>query len=518
MTPDQNQNLNQSKTKTQVCLTCTRIVEPEHEVCPDDGGELTALAVDPLVGTIFATKYEVLALIGRGGMSSVYKVRHVLLDQIYALKLLHSHYATNAVVLRRFHQEAKTIAQLTDPNIVGLQDFGIDSDGQPFLVMEFINGVSLSDIIAKDGKISVEDLLHIGKQVLSGLSHAHKAGVIHRDLKPGNIMLDGLTPKIVDFGIAKIASEMGEQLTRTGEMFGSPLYMSPEQCNGQSLDARSDVYSLGCVFYECLTGKAPHKGSSAMETLTKHMNNPPAMFERIAPGLVAPWELEDAIFKALEKDPKRRFQTADEFKTVLEAISWTPGSQRAVPSWRRTLKRLFAPKPNPTVMDRLKQIALVVTFYMVVGVISIVAIKPANHAFFQLIDEWEWMYNDHNAHAIIAQASQADAAQKKTLLTQALKFQERAKAKLGDRKDNVWRYYYYHRNMAEIYKRLDDDPKFREHVRELYLVMRELGFNDLDTRPTIPTAQPGTTPKTNTGSTGHGTTSTTTPADTQPAK
>lgn len=476
----------QDKT-TKVCLTCTKVVDPDLDFCPDDGGELSMLAVDPLIGTIFATKYEVLRLLGRGGMSSVYQVRHVLVDQVYALKVLHSHYASNAVVLRRFQQEAKTIAALTHPNIVSLQDFGIDNDGKPFLVMEYLDGLTLSDLIASKGRVDVADLLSIAKQVLSGLSHAHNSGVIHRDIKPGNIVLVGSIPKIVDFGIAKIASEMGDQLTRTGDMFGSPLYMSPEQCTGQALDARSDIYSLGCVFYECLTGRAPHKGNSTMETLTMHMNSPAELVERVAPGVVCPWELEEAIFKALDKDPKRRFQTADEFKAVVDAIEWTAESQRHVPNWRRTLKRFFQPKPNPTIGDRVKQFAVTSTFYAVIAAGLIMFLPPARDAFFALIDEVEWVYNDHNAHVVIGQLKLASPEQRPALSEKALKFQRAAQKKLGDRKENIWRYYYYHRNMAQLYKEMND-PHLQEEVRELYQVMRELGFDDLATRPTI---QPG---------------------------
>lgn len=473
----------QEKT-TKVCLTCTKVVDPDFDSCPEDGGELSLLAVDPLIGTIFATKYEVIRLLGRGGMSSVYQVRHVLVDQVYALKVLHAHYASNAVVLRRFQQEAKTIAALTHPNIVALQDFGIDNDGKPFLVMEYLDGLTLSEVISSKGTIGIADLLSLAKQVLAGLSHAHKSGVIHRDLKPGNIVLVGSTPKIVDFGIAKIASEIGDQLTRTGDMFGSPLYMSPEQCMGQSLDPRSDVYSLGCVFYECLTGRAPHKGNSTMETLTMHMNAPPEIIERVAPDVVCPWQLEEAIFKALEKDPKRRFQSADEFMAAINSIEWSPESQKRVPNWRRALKRFFQPKPNPTFADRCKHFAVTGSFYAIVASCLIMFLPPARTAFLGLIDEVQWVYNDHNAHVTIGQLKTASPEERPGLVEKALKYQRAAQKKLGDRKDNIWRYYYYHRNMAQLYKEVND-PRLRDEVRELYQVMRELGFEDLSATPSV---------------------------------
>ncbi len=501
----------QDKT-TKVCLTCTKVVDSELDFCPDDGGELSMLAADPLIGTIFATKYEVMSLIGRGGMSSVYRVRHVLVEQVYALKVLHAHYTSNPTVLRRFQQEAKTIAALMHPNIVTLQDFGIDNDGKPFLVMEFLDGMTLSDLISTKGRMEVIELLNMGKQVLSGLSHAHKAGVTHRDLKPGNIVMVGSTPKIVDFGIAKIASEMGDQLTRTGDMFGSPLYMSPEQCMGQPLDARSDIYSLGCVLYECLTGKAPHKGNSTMETLNKHLTSPVEMIDRAAPDLVSPWQLEEAIFKALEKDPKRRFQSVDEFKAVLDGVDWSPESQKRVSNWRRALKRFFQPKPNPTVSDRLKQLAVVCSFYLVVGVGIIVFLPHSRDAFINLVDEFEWVYNDHSAHVAITQAKSATPQERQVLFERALKYQRGAKRKLGDRKQNIWRYYYYHRNMAQLYKDMND-PRLQQEVHELYLVMRELGFDDLATNPSSVLKPAGATSATGSaGATSAGATSSATSA------
>ncbi len=209
-------------------------------------------------GTIFAGHYEILCVLGQGGMSTVYKARHVLFDSVRAIKVIRSDQADNSKVLRRFQQEGKSALALEHPNIAREYEFGIEATLQkPYLVMDYVEGKTLAGTLSAEGTLTTERACRLIREVCEGLHEAHSKSVIHRDVKPGNIILttDSTsfeTAKIVDFGIAKIIGPDGAQnLTQTGEVFGTPLYMSPEQCMGQKVDARSDIYSLGCVLYVC---------------------------------------------------------------------------------------------------------------------------------------------------------------------------------------------------------------------------------------------------------------------------
>ncbi len=277
-----------------------------------------------LTGTTLARNYEILALIGSGGMSVVYKARHKLMKSLAAIKMLHAHLLSHQKTLQRFQQEAQAVKTLSHPNIVYVSDFGVTDDGQPYLVMDYLEGISLSELIRRQGKVEVERALHILTQTCDALSHAHGKGIIHRDLKPSNIMLvrqeaDNDFVKIVDFGIAKLGEEtqQGQHLTQTGEVFGSPPYMSPEQCLGSKLDARSDVYSFGCVMYEALTGLAPFKGESSLATMHKHLNDTPQPLSLagLDPRLAA--RLDAIVFKCLEKEPDKRYQTMQDVRAQL---------------------------------------------------------------------------------------------------------------------------------------------------------------------------------------------------------
>jgi len=283
---------------------------------------------DPLVGSPFAERYRILGRIGQGGMSVVYKARHVLMRKLVAVKMLQAHQLGSGIAVRRFQQESQAVSAMDHPNIVHVDDFGVSDSGQPFLVMDFLEGASLADLIEKAGCIPVDRALHIFIQVAGALAHAHDRGIIHRDLKPSNIMLvkhdaDEDFVKIVDFGIAKLLPQEGEdyhKLTQTGEVFGSPLYMSPEQCTGVGLDARSDIYSLGCVMYEALTGQPPLKGSTPIATINMQMSDmpPPLAIPRCDPRLAA--HLDAVVFKAMDKDPARRYQSMSELRQDLLEI------------------------------------------------------------------------------------------------------------------------------------------------------------------------------------------------------
>lgn len=268
-------------------------------------------------GTIINDTYKVVSLIGRGGMGAVYRVHQEALGKDFALKVLDLHQSSD-VAVRRFQQEARTASQLQHPNLVEVHDFGVFRADQPFLVMDLVEGVSLSDILRKKGSLPTDFVIGLCIQICFGLMYAHEMGVVHRDIKPGNIMLlhpdensrEG-TVKIVDFGIAKLVqSESGEiqTLTKTGEIFGSPLYMSPEQCKGDPVDKRSDIYSLGCVIFECLTGSPPFFGDSAMSTMMKRLSEAPVSLKEGSLGRDFPLGLENVVRKMLAVDPNERYQ------------------------------------------------------------------------------------------------------------------------------------------------------------------------------------------------------------------
>ncbi len=296
-------------------------------ICPDDDTLLTPLLVDTLIGTTLADKYQILEKLGSGGMGLVYKAKHLLMKRLVAIKLMLPQFAASATALKRFRQEAQAASHLNHPNILKVYDFGVTPQGLPYLVMDLLEGTNLSAELTKHNYLPLERALKIFVQTCAALYHAHQKGVIHRDLKPGNIMLvdyDGQSDvvQIVDFGMAKILSEMdgeNEELTKTGEVFGSPMYMSPEQCMGRELDGRSDIYSLGCVMYRTLTGRPAVAGASAMECFNKHATALPAPFAEVAPELMLPPSLEAIIFKAMAKEVHERQDSMAQLREELLA-------------------------------------------------------------------------------------------------------------------------------------------------------------------------------------------------------
>jgi len=295
------------------------------------------------IGSVFADRYEIVGEIGKGAMGMVYKARQRVIDRFVALKVLHPHLLSKEINKKRFEKEARAASSLQHPNLIIVHDFGTSPLGRPFIVMDYVEGPSLQDVLTEQRCLPVNSFLNIFIQCCNGLSHAHKKGVVHRDLKPSNIRLalgpepDDVLVKVLDFGIAKIASREGEdqQLTRTGDIIGSPLYMSPEQCRGESLDGRSDIYSLGCMMYQCATGILPFVGKDPFETMYKHIYEKAHSFEKIRPDVKFPDELERIIFKCLDIDVSKRYSSADEVLADLErlraqtpqVIQLTPASQ-----------------------------------------------------------------------------------------------------------------------------------------------------------------------------------------------
>jgi serine/threonine protein kinase len=326
------------------------------------GATTTGGKVDPLVGTVVAERYRVLELVGKGGMGVVYKARHEMMERTVALKMLLPQLLADENAVPRFQREARAASRINHSNIIGLHDFGQTEDGRPYLVMDYIEGESLSDVLKREGQLGVSRSAHIFIQVCDALSHAHELGIIHRDLKPGNIMLVPAEDardfvKVVDFGIAKMyEAEEGheaQKLTATGELFGSPVYMSPEQCAGQQLDARSDVYALGCVMYETLTGKLPCAGKTVIETVSRQMNTIPPGFADARPDLYIPEWIEGIIFRALQKDPAKRQQSMRDLQEEIRiGLSNQSTSLRALNPNSNVSMKMRAISPNAASIQR----------------------------------------------------------------------------------------------------------------------------------------------------------------------
>ena len=279
-------------------------------------------AKEPLVGTLVAKRYFLLSILGKGGMSVVYKAKDRLKRRTLAVKTLRYQWADDGLTVKRFQREAQALSLLRHPAIVGIYDYGETRNGQPFFVMDHLTGSSLAEVLKAQTFLPVKRVRQIFRQVFDAVHHAHNAGLVHRDLKPGNIMLvesdsQGDVVKIVDFGIAKLQQE-AQKLTRLGEVWGSPVYMSPEQCQGSTLDKRSDVYSLGVCLFEALSGQLPFFGKNYFETMTMQINEPPPSIRQVRPDLLFNEELDLVLSKALAKDPDQRFQSVKDFKVQME--------------------------------------------------------------------------------------------------------------------------------------------------------------------------------------------------------
>ena len=309
------------------------------------------------IGQIVKERYEILEILGEGGMAFVYKARDMQLERFVAIKTLKPNYVNQETFVDRFKREAKTAANLNHPNIVQIFDWGIEDE--PYFVMEYIEGNTLTSIIAKNRTISLSDILFIGAQVSSGLHAAHQKGLVHRDIKPGNIMItpDGKV-KVTDFGIVSLQNEESD-ITKTGSILGTASYISPEQAQGKPVSIESDLYSLGTVLYELITGKAPFSGDSPISTATKHLTEKPerpSLFRRDLPKGV-----ETAILKLLEKATYDRFKSAEDLRATLL-------QQRKALQSEQTRENLVD-LTNPKVKLRFTLPALIMSIGVVFGTI-----------------------------------------------------------------------------------------------------------------------------------------------------
>lgn len=279
---------------------------------------------DRLIGTLMGERFQVTSRIGAGGMGIVYKARQAGMDRWVAVKVLLKELTHDEKVIKRFKIEALAASRLTHPNTIRIYDFGITQDDILYIAMEFLDGSSLEESLRKGGPMSARRTLHVLKQIASSLAEAHDKGIVHRDLKPDNIFLttvdgDNDFVKVLDFGVAKLREADKNQgtLTQAGVIFGTPRYMAPEQCRSLAVDHRADLYALGIIGYECLTGIAPFDAESPLSILIQHVQEPPRKLPDIRPDIEVPEELEALVMRCLEKKAEHRFQDAREL--VVEA-------------------------------------------------------------------------------------------------------------------------------------------------------------------------------------------------------
>ena len=315
--------------------------------------EVAAEPSDPLLGTVIANRYRVMRKMGEGGMGTVYLAEHVAIEKLVAIKVLLHEYARKAELKERFLQEAKAAAKIGHENIVDITDFGTTPNQSVFFAMEYLDGAELSNVIKKDGAMEWRRAKPILVQICRAMSAAHSKGIVHRDMKPENIFLierEGRPDfvKVLDFGIAKVSS-MGDgerRLTRTGMIFGTPEYMSPEQAQGHLPDHRVDIYALGVIMYEMLTGQVPFKADTFMGILTKHIFETPSRPSEVNPAIGG--GVEEIILKAMSKDREHRFHSMSEMcAAVIQAAGPVTRPTGAVPSVRRAL----TPAPSKVTID-----------------------------------------------------------------------------------------------------------------------------------------------------------------------
>ena len=307
-----------------VCPECG--TKTEELTCPEDG-EMTLVIKqeaqqDSLIGKVIGGRYRITKMVGQGGFGGVYAASHTATGDTLAIKVLRADVENNNDVILRFRQEAKQTSKLKHPNTIRVYDFGQMDDGNLFLAMEFLSGSELSEVMRKEGPLGYRRVVKICMQVLKSLSEAHSKGLVHRDLKPDNIFLQDLHGesdyvKVLDFGIAKALTDEQQDITSTGAVIGTPKYMSPEQARGQQVDQRTDIYSLGVILFELLSGAPPFVAETPLAMILRRVTEePPRIHDNVA--LPTPMALCDVTLRALAKNPDDRYKTADEFAKALE--------------------------------------------------------------------------------------------------------------------------------------------------------------------------------------------------------
>src|SRR5690348_5364416 len=303
-----------------VCPQCSREYETTARFCPADGTALRPKDSDSLVGRVLADRYHILKRIGEGGMGRVYLGEHVKMNRQCAIKVMSPALVNDSESASRFAREASSAARIIHPNVAAVFDYG-ESEGLIYLVMEYVDGQPLSRILAREAPLSVERALDLARQIADGLGAAHELGIVHRDLKPDNILVTRTrtgreVPKVVDFGIAKAVQDTtGESLTRTGLVIGTPEFMSPEQLLGDPVDARSDLYALGCILHLMLTATPPFAASTREQMIKRRLSEEPPHVQQLDPGL--PDSVDRIVERLLARSPGDRYGSAAEVRDAL---------------------------------------------------------------------------------------------------------------------------------------------------------------------------------------------------------
>jgi serine/threonine protein kinase len=315
------------------CSSCGHRFSGEAAFCPFDGARLEKTdrdaSADPFLGSLIDARYQVVALLGEGGMGQVYEVRHAALDRHFAMKILRRELARDEDLAARFLQEARATASVHHPHVVEITDFGKLPTGVPYFVMELLAGRTLGEVIKAGGPIPARRAVSILRQVASALGSAHAEGIVHRDLKPDNVFLVGGVRggtasddvRVVDFGAAKIIG--ASRVTREGIVFGTPHYMSPEQASGQPVDHRADVYAIGVIMYEMFTGRVPFEADTYMGVLTQHMFVQPMRPSQVSPAARGLGALEEITLVCLAKKREDRYDSMDELVAALDEVVHT---------------------------------------------------------------------------------------------------------------------------------------------------------------------------------------------------
>ncbi|MDE3217374.1 MAG: protein kinase, partial [Gemmatimonadota bacterium] len=319
-----------------ICPQCGAEYELDQRFCPKDGSTLRMQGGEnDLVGSIIADRYHVLRKLGEGGMGQVYLAEHVKMGRKSAVKVMNPGMVHDADAISRFNREASNASRINHPNVAAVYDFGETGEGLIYLAMEFVEGPPLTKLIEQQGALPPLRAADIARQAADALAVAHDMGIVHRDLKPDNIMIaknrDGTDlVKVVDFGIAKAADNEAQKVTKTGLVVGTPEYMSPEQLAGDKLDGRSDIYSLGLVAFNMLTGKLPFPSDSAQEAMIMRLTDKPKPLAEMKPDVAWTPEVQAVMDRALERDASLRYQTAAQFgRDLMRAVEAMPQSVAA---------------------------------------------------------------------------------------------------------------------------------------------------------------------------------------------